>query len=137
MACLIDRKRDVSPTARAQVSAVIGPTPGMVLNRLSLSLSSGTRSSDRKSCIQPDRSVDVFPAEAEQRPDALADLLVGRHQVGKVAHAVQPQLVVAHSGLHQQAGYAVCHFGFPDARNFTFIRNSGVFLCLRAVSSWS
>jgi hypothetical protein len=40
----------------------------------------------KQSCVQPDRSVDVFPAEPEQRPDTLADLFVGRHQFSEVAH---------------------------------------------------
>jgi hypothetical protein len=52
-------KREVSPTSRAQVSAVMGPTPGMVLNRLSLSASSGSRSSDRSRVVSSliDRSI--------------------------------------------------------------------------------
>ena len=59
MACLMDRKREVSPTSSAQVSAVIGPTPGMVLSRLSLSASSGSWSSDRSRVVSSliDRSM--------------------------------------------------------------------------------
>ena len=41
--------REVSPISSAHVSAVIGPTPGTVRSRLSLSSSSGSRSSDRSS----------------------------------------------------------------------------------------
>ena len=81
----------------------------MVLSRLSLSASSGSCSSDRRTGVQPDRTVDVFAAQPEQRPNAVADLFVGRHQLIKIAHPVQPQLVVAHPGLHQQAGYTVLH----------------------------
>jgi hypothetical protein len=43
---LIDRKRVKSPISRAQVNAVIGPTPETVLSRFSLSASSASRSSE-------------------------------------------------------------------------------------------
>ena len=51
MACLMERKRDVSPSSSTQVRAVIGPTPGTVLKRLSRSVSKGSRSSDFRSAL--------------------------------------------------------------------------------------
>src|SRR5713226_8974350 len=54
MACRIDRKRDTSPISSAQVSAVMGPTPGTVLRRLILSHSKGSR------CRELTRAYSIF-----------------------------------------------------------------------------
>ena len=54
MACRIDRKREISPISSAQVSAVMGPTPGTVLSRLILSASKGSR------CSELTRAYSVF-----------------------------------------------------------------------------
>ena len=39
-------------------------------------------------------TLDVLAAQPQQRPHAGADLFVGRHQSGEVAHLLQPALVV-------------------------------------------
>src|SRR5258708_27588742 len=110
MACLTDWKRETSPISRAQVSAVIGPTPGIVLNRSSRSPSSGSRSSElNQGIVQPLRSNDRLPAQLQQRSDTLVNLFVARHQFREVTQLVQPLLVVTHSGLHQQTRNAVLH----------------------------
>ena len=50
----------------------------------------------------------------QQRTVAGSDLFVGGEQLREVAHAVQPQLVVAHAGLHQQSGDPILHLhGLP------------------------
>src|ERR1700682_378936 len=54
-------------------------------------------------------SNDRLPAELQQRPDTLAHLVVARHQLREVTQLMQPVLVVAHSGLHQQTRNAVLH----------------------------
>ena len=59
--------------------------------------------------IQSLPSQAVFAAKPEQGPDTVADLLVGREQLGEVTHLVQPLLVIAHSAFHQQARYTVLH----------------------------
>src|SRR5437879_13570817 len=103
MACLIVRKREASPISSAHVRAVIGPTPGMVLSRLSLSASKRSRSREliRAYSIFP-RLCDRLPAELEQGPNAFVDLFIGREQLTEVAHLMEPLLVVTHAGFHQQ-----------------------------------
>src|ERR1017187_7289847 len=101
MAFLIDWKRGTSPISRTQVSAVIGPTPGTVLKRVSRSASSGSRS----------------------RP-----LLKLSRETIKVAHLVQPLLVVAHTGLHQQARDPVLHL------NHLLYQQSAVAQCTPSVA---
>jgi hypothetical protein len=54
IACLMVRKRETSPISSAHVSAVIGPTPGIVLSRLILSAKTGSR------CNELTREYSVF-----------------------------------------------------------------------------
>src|SRR6266566_10007404 len=54
MASRIEGKRETSPISSAQVSAVIGPTPGTVLRRLIRSASKGSR------CRELTRAYSVF-----------------------------------------------------------------------------
>jgi hypothetical protein len=55
-----------------------------------------------KQCpVHLDRAVDVLPAQLQQRPDAARDLFLAGHQLAEVAHAVQAELVIGHSGFHQ------------------------------------
>src|SRR5450755_3833797 len=55
MAFLIDENRCTSPTSSAQVSAVIGPTAGMVISRSTRSTNSESRSKERT------KALSVFP----------------------------------------------------------------------------
>src|SRR5712692_11712764 len=103
MASRIEGKRETSPISSAQVRAVIGPTPG-----------TGSEASDslgqqRVSLQGTDQGIfrflqshDAVTAHPQQRPDTLIHLFVGREQLTEVAYFVQPLLVVAHSGFHQQ-----------------------------------
>jgi len=59
--------------------------------------------------VEPLCAYDVLAAQLQQWPDARTDLLVLLHQLGKVADLVQPPLVEAHTGLHQQARDPVLH----------------------------
>src|SRR6266849_6742962 len=108
MAFLIDENRCTSPTSSAQVSAVIGPTAGMVINRSTRSTSKESPCSDRTSALSvlPSRTTVSRPS---QRAQTLVDLLVGRQQGAKVTNLVEFLLVVAHPGFHQQNGDFVFH----------------------------
>ena len=110
MACLIVRKRETSPISKAQVSAVIGPTPGTVLSLLILSVSNGSRSREliKAYSVSP-TALDRLPAQLQQRPYARMNLLVRGEQFTEITHLVQPLFVVLHACLHQQAGDPVLH----------------------------
>ena len=51
----------------------------------------------------------MFAAKPKQGPDTVADLLVGRKQLGEVTHLVQPLLVIADPAFHEQPRYTVLH----------------------------
>src|SRR4029077_12533716 len=100
MAFLIEDNRCTSPTSSAQVSAVIGPTAGIVINRSTRSTNNESRSRERT------RALSVFPSRttvsrhsrsSEPSPSSMSGL-----QFAEVAGLVQALLVVAHSRFHQQ-----------------------------------
>jgi hypothetical protein len=64
MACLIDRKRDTSPISSAQVSAVMGPTPGTILRSLILSpATSRCRADQSKLAFAPNDASRLTPSK--------------------------------------------------------------------------
>src|SRR5216684_6297152 len=83
MASRIEGKRETSPISSAQVSAVMGPTPGTVLSRLIRSASKGSPLEGT------DQGVFRF------QPDTFIHLFVAGEQLTEIAHFVQPPLVVA------------------------------------------
>src|SRR5205823_10816415 len=109
MASRIEGKRETSPISSAQVSAVIGPTPGTVLRRLIRSASKGSR------CRELTRAYSVFCSRT-----MLSRLTRSRGRILSFTSAllesssrkypiVQPPLVVAHSCFHQQTGDPILH----------------------------
>src|ERR1700682_6407691 len=110
MACRIDRKRETSPSSSAQVSAVIGPTPGTVLSRLILSASQGSRSRELT------RPYSVF---CNRTMVSRLSFNKGRilswtsswlpHTRPEIACFVQPLLVIAHPGFHPQTRNPILH----------------------------
>src|SRR5437773_12576588 len=108
MAFLIEENRCTSPTSSAQVSAVIGPTAGMVMSRSTRSTSKESRCNDRTSALS------VFPRRTtvsrhSQRFQPFVDVLVGGQQFTKVSDLVQLLFVVTHTGFHQQHSNLVLH----------------------------
>src|SRR5439155_17796772 len=109
MASRIEGKRETSPISSAQVSAVIGPTPGTVLRRLIRSASKGSR------CRELTRAYSVFCSRTmlsrltRSRGRILSFTSALLESNTEIPHFVQPPLVVAHSGFHQQTGDPILH----------------------------
>src|SRR5450755_4776168 len=102
MAFLIEEKRCTSPTSSAQVSAVIGPTAGMVINRSTRSISNESVSSERTKAISVFlQTYHRLAAQPQQRTQSFIDVRVARQQFAKVPGLVQPLLVVVHPRFHQ------------------------------------
>src|SRR5215472_15860593 len=110
MAFLIEEKRSTSPISSAHVSAVIGPTDGMVISRSTRSFSKESRSSDLTRALSCSlQSHDRLAAYPQQGTQPLINIGVRCQQLAEVAGLVQPLLVVAHSGFHQQHRNLVLH----------------------------
>src|SRR5438128_3190980 len=86
---------------------------------------------------------DGVPAEPQQRTDTLMHVLVSREQLAEIAHFVQPLLVVAHSGFHQQTRDPILHLHHlphqqvPVAQGSAAIVNLGSMPCGTLVGSRS
>src|SRR5882757_3294307 len=103
MAFLIEEKRCTSPTSSAPVSAVIGPTAGIVINRSTRSISNESRSSERTMALSVfcrRTTVSRHSRSSEPSPSSMSGLVVS--SFAKIAGLVQSLLVVAHPGFHQQ-----------------------------------
>src|SRR5260221_8529803 len=116
MAFLIEENRCTSPTSSAQVSAVIGPTAGMVMSRSTRSTSKESRCSDRTSALSVfPRRTTVSRHSRRQRFQPFIDVLVARQQFTEVPDLVKLLFVVAHTGFHQQNSNLVLHLhGLAD-----------------------
>src|SRR5258708_20366738 len=109
MAFLIEENRCTSPTSSAQVSAVIGPTAGMVISRSTRSTSKESRSSDRTSALS------VFPRRTTVSrlsrnngfsPSSMSGLVASS---SRKYPTLQLLFVVTHTGFHQQHSNFVLH----------------------------
>src|SRR5438876_3036036 len=110
MASRIEGKRETSPISSAQVSAVIGPTPGTVLRRLIRSASKGSR------CRELTRAYSVFCSRTmlsrltRSRGRILSftsSLVVSNSR--KYFTLCSRLLVMADSCFHQQTRDAILH----------------------------
>src|SRR5260370_5066435 len=106
MAFLIEENRCPSPTSSAQVSAVIGPTAGMVMSRSTRSTSKESRS---QRAFRFSQAHHCLPAQPQQRFQPFIDVLVGGQQFTKVSDLVELLFVVPHTGFNQQHGNFVLH----------------------------
>src|SRR5258706_6751945 len=109
MAFLIEENRCTSPTSSAQVSAVIGPTAGMVMSRSTRSTSKESRCNDRTSAFRFSQAHHCLPAQPQQRFQPFIDVLVGGQQFTKVSDLLKLLFVVTHTGFHQQHSNFVLH----------------------------
>src|SRR5260370_30508800 len=112
MAFLIEENRCTSPTSSAQVSAVIGPTAGMVMSRSTRSTSKESRS---QRAFRFSQAHHCLPAQPQQRFQPFVDLRVGGQQFTKVSDLVQLLFVITHTCFHQQHTNFVLHlYRLPD-----------------------
>src|SRR5260370_21807097 len=99
MAFLIEENRCTSPTSSAQVSAVIGPTAGMVMSRSTRSTSKESRS---QRAFRFSQAHHCLPAQPQQRFQPFIDVLVGGQQFSKGSDLVELLFVVTRTGFHHQ-----------------------------------
>src|SRR5882724_10074513 len=115
MAFLIEENRCTSPTSSAQVSAVIGPTAGIVISRSTRSVGDESRSSDRTSALSVFCRRTTVSRHNRNNEPSPASTRVGRQQFAEIAGFVQPLFVVAHPRFHQQHADLVLHLHhLPD-----------------------